>query len=163
MKIEIQPLNSTHDRQSFDCGVAPLNTWFATTARQQQRKGAATVFVAVNTESPTTCLGLFSLSATEIDGNNVPMTSLPNKVPAILLGRFAVSKSLQGKGLGRDLLMCAFEKVALASQTVGAMFLAVKAKDEKAAAFYSKYGFQPSKSDPLQMFLPVSTITKLLQ
>lgn len=161
MQVEIQSLNSTHNRKNFDCSVAPLNSWIEKTAGQQQEKGSAKVFVAVDTEDPSTILGFFSLSATNVDGSSVPIKKLPDTVPAILLGRFAVAAHLQGKGLGKHLLMCAFEKVAQASELVGTMVLAVKAKDEKAASFYRKYGFQSSPSDSLQLFLPVSTVRKM--
>lgn len=162
MQVEIQSLSSTHNRKQFDCGVQPLNNWFANMAGQQQSKELAKVFVAVDTAAPNNPLGYYALVATQVDGSEIPGKKLPDVVPAILLGRFAVEQHLQGKGLGKYLLMNALERVAMISQNVGVMAVVVHAKDQKAISFYSRYGFASCPSDPFQMFLPVETIKKLL-
>jgi GNAT superfamily N-acetyltransferase len=162
MQVEIQSLNSTHNRKQFDCGVQPLNNWFINMAGQQHSKELAKVFVAVDISAPNNPLGYYALIATQVDGSEIPGKKLPNFVPAILLGRFAVDQHLQGKGLGKILLMNALERVAMISQNVGVMVVVVHAKDQKAMSFYSRYGFRSCPSDPLQMFLPVDTIKNLL-
>lgn len=162
MQVEIQPLSSTHNRNEFDCGIQELNAWFARMASQLQEKRRATVFVAVDTAEPAVPLGYYALSASKVDGGDLPLKNVPREVPAVLLGRLAIATHLQGKGLGKLVLMSALEKAALAAQTIGVMVVAVNAKDQKAADFYSRYGFQPAKSDPLLMFLPVDTIKNLL-
>ena len=42
-----------------------------------------------------------------------------------------------------------------------AFTLQVDAKDEIAAAFYRKHGFEPLAGQPLTLFLPVATALKL--
>ena len=42
-----------------------------------------------------------------------------------------------------------------AAEIAGLKFLLVHAKDEAAANFYQKHGFEPVVDDPLKLFLPV--------
>lgn len=161
MQVEIQPLSSTHNRNKFDCSVSELNDWFANMAGQQDRKGIAKVFVAVDSAAPATPLGYYALVVSQINGREIP-DKLPDSVPVILLARLAVDQYLQGKGLGKDLLMNALEKVASISSCAGVVAVIVHAKDQKAIDFYAHYGFVSCVSNPSQMFLPISTIKSLL-
>jgi ribosomal protein S18 acetylase RimI-like enzyme len=90
--------------------------------------------------------------------------SLPREVPAILLAKLAVDNSLQGQGVGRDLLLEALERCVHAGQTVGARYVVVDAADEDAAAFYEKYGFQRiPDTDPIRMQRRLSDIAAALE
>ena len=82
-------------------------------------------------------------------------------IPAVLLGRLAVDRSVQGKGLGEFLLVDALKRVAAASQTIGVHAVLVDALHEAAAAFYAAYGFVPLVDRPLTLFLPLATVRRL--
>lgn len=161
MQAQIQALNSTHHRTSFDCGVAELNDWFCRMAGQQQEKHIAKTFVVIDLASPDTPLGFYALTASQIDGREMPDKKRPNLVPVILVGRFAVAASYQGQGLGKILLMNALERVAKISDEVGIMAVIVHAKETQAANFYRKYGFTACQTTPLQLFLPTATLRRL--
>lgn len=78
--------------------------------------------------------------------------SLPREVPAILLAKLAVDISLQGQGVGRDLLLEAFERCVSAGDVVAARYVVVDAVDDHAASFYEKYGFKRiPNTDPIRM------------
>jgi predicted N-acetyltransferase YhbS len=64
------------------------------------------------------------------------------QIPAVLLARLALDKSLHGEGLGGALLVDALERVVAATETLGARFVVVDAIDDSAAAFYEHYGFR---------------------
>lgn len=158
MKVQIQPLNSEHNRENFDCGTPQLNTWLATMASQQQEKNIARTFVAVEVSDPATILGYYCLTVSEVDGQDCPSRRPPKRVPVVRLGRFATAETLQGKGLGLILLQNALEKVYEISMHAGVAAAVVDAKDEEAAAFYEKRGFLRSPRNPLQLFLFVKTL-----
>jgi GNAT superfamily N-acetyltransferase len=61
----------------------------------------------------------------------------------------------QGKGLGRALLRDAILRTMQAAEIAGLKCLLVHAKDESAADFYRKHGFEPVIDDPVKLFLPV--------
>jgi predicted N-acetyltransferase YhbS len=82
--------------------------------------------------------------------------NLPNyPIPVMVLARLAVDKAEKGKGLGKGLLRDAVLKTLLASKIAGIKAIMVKAKDEKAKAFYKKYDFTDSQMDESILFLPV--------
>lgn len=73
--------------------------------------------------------------------------------PVVLLARLAVDKTPQGRGVGPALLKDALIRTARAADTIGARALLVHAKDETARSFYEHFGFDPSPTDPLHLFL----------
>jgi hypothetical protein len=73
-----------------------------------------------------------------------------------LLGRLAVAQSHQGKGLAAILLADALQRIVQTCQVMAIYAVVVDALDERAAAFYRKFGFIPLPSQPLKLFLPIS-------
>lgn len=83
---------------------------------------------------------------------------LPTKVPLLLIGRLAVTREYQGRGLGSDLLSDAVHRCLSASEIVGARAIIAHAIDARAAAFYQQHGFQASPLGPLIMMLPLEQV-----
>ncbi len=108
--------------------------------------------------------GFYTLSAHSIQAAALPeklAAKLPRfPLPVTLLGRMAVSKSLQGQRIGEFLLMHALERAWLGSQQVASWAVVVDAK-EGARDFYLKHEFIPFPSQPDRLFLPMKTIEKL--
>lgn len=156
--LSIQPLTGRHDRNAFESASEPLDAWLRHTARQHQRRGISKTFVAVSDEEPARILGFYALTACEILSEELPedlAKKLPRKTLGIRLGRLAVDRTVQGQGLGEHLLMDAIDRARFVFEHIGVHALFVDAKDERAAAFYSKYGFRPLPNDPLRLVLPL--------
>ena len=156
-----------HDRANFDCGVPALNEYLQRYARQNHESGGAKTFVAVAPETPSAILGYYTISPGAIAFAKTP-TTLTRKlgryeVPVFRLGRLAVSRVLQGRGLGGDLLLAAGERALSVAQEVGGVALALDAKDEKAATWYARYGALRLLDDPLKLVLPLDTIQAALK
>ena len=64
-----------------------------------------------------------------------------------MLGRLAVSLSVQGQGFGAELLFSASERALLVAAQIGGVALAIDAKDEPAAEWYGRFGAS-AKADP---------------
>jgi len=77
----------------------------------------------------------------------------------MLLARLAVSVAWQGRSVGAGLLKDAMRRTLQVAEMVGIRALAAHAKDETARAFYERFGFIASPTDPLHVFL----LTKDLQ
>lgn len=161
MEIEIQPLSSSHDRNTFDCGVGSMNAWLQQTARQHQDKGLSRTYVATEVDDPKRIVGYYAVSATLVETVGMGQRRLPKEVSAVLLGRLAVDKNNQGQGLGGYLLMHALDRTAEAADIIGVQCVVVDAIDEDAVAFYRRYGFEPLTTDPMRLVLPMSTIRQL--
>jgi predicted GNAT family N-acyltransferase len=138
-----EPLNDSHDRAGFSCGVASLDNYFHNNASRDQRNRAASVFV-LRVFAATNVIGYYTLSNTAIQA-----TLLPAKVrrkwgpyremPATLLGRLAVDSRYRGQGYGGALLANALERASY--NEIASSMVVVDASDETARHFYEKYGF----------------------
>lgn len=162
-----EPIGRHHDRKRFDCGAADLNEYLARYARQNHESGGAKTFVAVSPVEPGHVLGFYSISPGSIEFARVP-ANLTRKlgryeVPIFRLGRLAVDRSVQGQGLGGDLLLAAGERALAVAAEVGGVALAIDAKDENAARWYERFGAQPLLDDPLKLILPLSVIADAIK
>ena len=162
-----EPLNRNHDRASFDCGVPALNEYLQRYARQNHDSGGAKTFVAVSPEDPATILGYYTISPGAIAFARSPTTLTKRlgryEVPVFRLGRLAVSLAAQGRGLGGDLLLAAGARALAVAAEVGGVALAIDAKDERAAAWYERFGALRLLDDPLKLVLPLDTIRVALE
>ena len=73
-------------------------------------------------------------------------------IPIMLLARLAVAAIWQGKGLGSGLLKDAMLRTVQAADIAGIRAFAVHAKDDEAKAFYERFDFLASPSDPYHLF-----------
>jgi GNAT superfamily N-acetyltransferase len=83
-------------------------------------------------------------------------------IPLMLLARLAVAASWQGKGLGAGLLKDAMLRTLQAADIAGIRAMAVHAKDDTARAFYERFDFIPSPSDPFHLLLLLKDIRLLI-
>ena len=72
-------------------------------------------------------------------------------------GRLAVADSA-GRRIWKDVASGALNRIARVADLAGGIGLFVDAKDEAAAAFYARFGFEPTPSGPLTLFMPTETI-----
>ena len=154
--MQILPLTGSHDRQDFDCGRPELNDWLGQVARQHQDKGLSKTFVAVREEAPSHICGYYALTLAEIENRNLPEAwrkKLPRRIPGVRLGRLAIDRQYQGKGLGELLLMDALIRARRIYIEAGGIGLFVDAIDEGAAGYYQRFGFEASPDNPLLLFL----------
>jgi len=159
-----EPINRGHDRNGFDCGRAALNEYLARYARQNHESGGAKTFVAVPPAEPARVLGYYSISPGAIEFARVP-AKLTRKlgryeVPVFRLGRLAVSLSVQGQGLGGDLLLAAGVRALAVAAEVGGLALAIDAKDANASSWYERFGAMPLLDDPIKLILPLNVIAE---
>lgn len=160
----IEPLTAGHHRGSFSCGVEALDQYLATQAAQDQRRRIAGCYVAIE-EATGQIAGYYTIAAASMPlGEISPKLAkkLPRYplVPCVRLGRLAVGKAHQGKGLGAALLIDAIER-SLRSEIV-AFAMIVDAKDEAAGCFYRHHGFEAFLSAPMTLYLPLNEVEKRL-
>lgn len=74
-------------------------------------------------------------------------------VPVMVLARLAVATGQQGQGLGAGLLRDALLRTLQAADIAGIRAFVVHAKDDEARAFYERYDFEPSPTDPYHLFI----------
>ncbi|OHC75340.1 MAG: GNAT family N-acetyltransferase [Rhodospirillales bacterium RIFCSPLOWO2_12_FULL_58_28] len=161
-----EPIAKGHDRESFDCGDDNLNEYLRRHARKSHEQGGAKTFLAISEKDGKTILGFFSLSPASVEYSRTPDVVRRGlaryDVPVFRLGRLAVHKTMQGKGLGGQLLLSAGRRCILVAAEVGGVALLIDAKNNRAAGWYATYGAVPLLDAPLSLLLPFSTIEKAL-
>jgi GNAT superfamily N-acetyltransferase len=162
-----EAIGRQHERSKFDCGVALLNEYLQRYARQNHESGGAKTFVAVSADAPTAILGYYTISPGAIAFAKAPAILTKNlgryEVPVFRLGRLAVSRALQGRGLGADLLLAAGERAIAVAREVGGVALAIDAKDDRVVAWYERFGALRLIDEPLKLLLPLDTIRSALR
>jgi ribosomal protein S18 acetylase RimI-like enzyme len=161
----VEPYDSDrHSAGPFECGSEALDGYIRRYAGQDLRRNLARVFVAC-LAGEAQVLGYYTVSAASFRKEGLPPAhakKLPRyPVPAAIMGRLAVDRSCQGQGLGEYLLVDCCHRVLAASQAHAVHALIVDAKDERANAFYLRYGFLAFEDQPMRLFLPMATIERL--
>ncbi|MCZ7663075.1 MAG: GNAT family N-acetyltransferase [Thermoleophilia bacterium] len=160
----IEVLDSSHDRDQFQCGVKVLDEYLQRRAGQDAGRRVAVPYVLVD-EASTVC-GFYTLSQLAVRLVDLPqgmVERLPRYplVPATLLGRLGVDRRLQGQGFGQLLLVDALRRSHAASQEVASFAIVTEAKDEESAGFYVAHGFCRLASRERTLFLPMATVARL--
>src|ERR1700682_3810490 len=160
----IEVISPNHNRIAFTCGNEKLDRYIHENAYQAKRKGLAVTFVAIDpVVDPSHILGCYVISSFLIEGLDIPETlrksrRLPSHyVGATLLGRLAVDRTAQGRGVGTRLVADALKRAHLVSADVGSTAVVVDAIDERAAAFYAQFGFMRMRNDDLRLVLTMDT------
>ncbi len=168
MGVVIAPPDRQYERRTstFDCGEPSLDRYLDRYANQDIRRRINRVFVASAADAPRQVMGYYSLSAGSSNATSLPEAfrrRLPGyPVPVVLLGRLAVSESHQGTGLGSILIADALKRVAQASQVMAVYAVVVDASNDRAAGFYRQFGFLSLPSQPLKLFLPLNSVSDLI-
>jgi GNAT superfamily N-acetyltransferase len=161
---DIQRLDGSHDRATFDCGQPALNAWLQRLAGQYERKDLARAYVAVE-KGRHQVFGYYALSSHHVVYEALPEEQTkglpPIDVPVVLLGRLAVDKSVQRRRLGEHLLIDALRRADYIAQKIGVRAVEVHALDDNARAFYLKYGFVSLHDDQHHLFLPMQVVRQL--
>ena len=130
-----EPLAAHHALDAFDCGVATLDDWLKRRAAPNQASGASRTFVA---SDAGTIIAYYALASSAIAPTEAPgrfRRNMPDPIPVVVLGRLAITRSHQGRGLGRALFQDAARRVIYAAETIGIRGLLVQAISDDARAF----------------------------
>lgn len=161
MALRIELLEARHGREDFDCGNEALNDFLRRRAGQQQRRGFGKTYVVL-ADNGMDVIGFVTVSVGQVEARALPLQlKLPrHPAPMLRIGRLAVDKRAQGKGIGRDLLAFSLHLALEFAERVGLYALVVDAKDAQAAEFYRRLHFEPTLDDALCLFLPLSRLAQ---
>ena len=157
-----EPISDIHDLSRFDCGKAALNDWLRSRAARSEGLSSRCYVVCAG----RTVVGYYSLSTGAERHNGAGRApralraNMPDPTPVMVLGRLAVDKEFQGRGIGKDMLRDALQRVLAASRVVGARAVIVHAIDDEAVPFYAGFGFHSFAGDARTMFLPIESIKR---
>jgi GNAT superfamily N-acetyltransferase len=163
----IELLGKKHQRADFDCGNELLNNYLKNQAGQDAKRKLSACFVLSDLKT-NHIQGYYTLSS-----NSIPLSSFPEQIqkklpksylfiPTTLLGRLAIDKRQQGKGIGKVLLIDALKRSYNTSKEIGSFAVVVDPIDEAARSFYGKYDFilLPGSG---KMFIAMKTLKQLFE
>ncbi len=153
MNLHIEKLRAAHPVQDFDCGREALNRFLTRYALQSQQASASQTYLALADEE---VIGYYTLVVGQVQYEGAPERLKKglarHPVRIMLLARLAVAVGWQRKGLGSGLLKDAMLRTLQAADIAGIRAFVVHAKDDEAKAFYERYDFVASPTDPYHLF-----------
>ena len=161
--FSIEKLTRHHAVDDFDCGDEALNRFLKRFAFSNQQASASQTYLGL---ADSCVIGFYTLVVSEVSYDDAPerlkkgLARQP--VPLMLLARLAVSQSSQGKGIGAGLLKDALSRTLRAADIAGIRAVATHAKHDKARAFYEHFGFIPSPTDPLHLFVLIKDLRHMM-
>jgi GNAT superfamily N-acetyltransferase len=159
--FRIEKLSRLHTVEDFDCGEPALDRFLTRFAWSSQQANAAQTYVGL---ADSVVIGFHTLVVGEVHCDDAPERLSKglarHPLPLMLLARLAVHRGWQGRGIGAGLLKDAMRRTVQAAGIAGIRALAVHAKDEQARAFYKRFDFIDSPTDPLHLFLLVKDLRR---
>lgn len=157
-----EPITDSHQLDAFDSGEPSLDIWLRSRALKNQASGASRCFVIADASG---VVGFYTLSAGAIGHAEAPKAmrrNMPDPLPVLLLGRLAIDRRYQNRGLGRALLRDALLRAVAVSQETGVFALMLHALSEPAKRFYLSSGFVESPLRPMTLLMTLRTAQTIL-
>ena len=161
--FRMEKLTRQHPVDDFDCGEDALNRFLSRFAFPNQQANASQTYIGL---ADSAIVGFYTLVVSEVTYDDAPERLKKglarHPVPLMLLARLAVSQEWQGKGVGSGLLKDAMLRTTQAAEIGGIRAMAAHAKNDTACAFYEHFGFIPSPTDPLHLFVLTKDLQRII-
>jgi GNAT superfamily N-acetyltransferase len=157
-----EPITPGHHVADFDSGEASLDAWLRTRALRNHASGASRCFVITDTG---TVAGYYILSAGSIAHAGAPKAmrrNMPDPLPVLLLGRLAIDRRHQNRGLGQALLRDAMLRAVSVAHDTGVFAILLHALSDPAKRFYQSRGFVESPIQPMTLMMTLQTVRTIL-
>lgn len=156
-------LNAGHDLAAFDSGVPPLDDWLKKRALANEDSGASRTYVVVAVGRVVGYYALATGAVAQQEATGKVRRNMPDPIPVMVLGRLAVDRAYQGRGLGVGLLRDAVLRTLQASAIGGIRAILLHAISDDAKRFYERCGFSESPLDPMTMMISIADAEKRLK
>ena len=155
-------LNAGHEIDGFDSGVIVLDDWLKKRALANESAGASRTYVVC---ADSRVVGYYALANGAVDARVATgrvRRNMPDPVPVMVIGRLAVDRQFQGRGVGVGLLREAVLRTQQAASIAGMRAILIHAISEDARKFYEKFGFSSSPVDPMTLMLSLVDVERAL-
>lgn len=157
-----EPLTDDHQFDNFASGQPTLDEWLKRRARANQASGASRTYVLCEGKTVVGYYALASGAIAHSDASGRFRRNMPDPIPVVVLGRLAVDRTQQGRGIGRALFRDAALRVNRAADVIGVSAILVQAISEDARNFYLALGFQPCLRSPMVLAVKLADIRATL-
>ncbi len=168
----IEPVDTHHNREAFDCGIEKMNVFLRQTARQHAAKHVGVTHVAVDEVGSTRILGYVSLSMKPVNRASLPNAKkLPGgEYTVAFISQLAVGNEFQGSGIGEKLLLFVQFQALRVSGVFGLVGVALDllyiededpAITQKRRLFYTNRQFEPLADDTKRLYKSIDAIRRM--
>jgi GNAT superfamily N-acetyltransferase len=156
-----EPLSAKHEASAFDSGEPALDDWLRKRALANEQSGASRTYVidAGNRVVGFYCLAAGSVAKQAATGHI--RRNMPEPIPVMIIGRLAIDRAFQARGLGKALLRDAVLRTLQAAAIAGIRAILLHAISEDAKRFYVHCGFSESPLDPMTMMISVAEAERI--
>jgi GNAT superfamily N-acetyltransferase len=158
-----EKLNLSHQIKGFDSGNSQLDDWLKNKAIKNEFEGASRTYVLCTDDVVIGFYCLANGSVFQSVATGKVRRNMPDPIPVMVIGRLAIDRSWQGKGLGRALLRDAVLRTLQASEIAGIRAILVHAISENAKVFYEQCGFTASPMDEMTLMIRVKDAIAIFQ
>lgn len=151
-------LRDDDELSAFDSGEPDLDRWLKQRAWDNEQRRASRTYVV---RAEARVIAYYALAAGSVLNASTPgkiRRNMPDPIPVMVLGRLAVDRAWQGKGIGNGLLRDAILRTLQAGQIAGIRVLLVHAISEDAQRLYEKNGFVPSPLNSMTLMLSFADV-----
>lgn len=156
-------LSADHDVSRFDSGVLELDSWLQRRALANEASGASRTYVVSAAGRVVGYYALATGAVAQRQATGRVRRNMPDPIPVMVLGRLAVDRACQGRGLGAALLRDALLRTLSAAAIVGIRAVLLHAVSAEAKRFYEHAGFMPSPLDPMTMMITLADVERALR
>jgi len=159
-----EPITDAHNLSGFSSGEASLDDWLRRRALRNESSGGSRTYV-VCARPGNRVVAYYCLAAgavAHVDAPGRVRRDMPDPIPVMVIGRLAVDRSFQGRGLGRAMLRDAILRTIQAASIAGVRAILVHAISAEARRFYERCGFHASPIDPMTLMITVGEAEKAL-
>jgi GNAT superfamily N-acetyltransferase len=149
-------LRHDHDLAAFASGVDVLDEWLKRRALANDASGASRTYVACVGRRIVGYYSLATGAVAQAEATGRIRRNMPDPVPVMVLGRLAVDRSFQGRGVGRGLLRDAIRRTLQAAEVAGIRAILVHAISDDAKRFYEDNGFAASPVAPMTLMITLA-------
>lgn len=157
-----EPLNAAHDLALFESGEPTLDDWLRKRALPNEQGGASRTYVVTAGGRVVGFYCLASGSVAKQAATGRIRRNMPDPIPVMIIGRLAIDRAFQERGLGKALLRDGVLRTLQAAAIAGIRAIVLHAISEKARLFYVHCGFSESPLDPLTMMIGVAEAERIL-
>lgn len=149
-RFKFEPFHETQKVRGFTCGSKPLDDFLTTNEVERfEREGLGRTFLVFLDGE---VIAYYTLSndslrveyVTHVKSMSKVQELRVNPIPAVKIGRLAVAREWQGRGVGRNLIAMIAAQALMQGQKSGVRLLILEAKKES-ISFYEKCGFVLTK------------------
>ena len=155
-------LTDAHHLESFDSGVPALDDWLKRRALANEGSAASRTYVVCAGGRVVGYYALANGAVAQHQATGRVRRNMPEPIPVMIIGRLAVDRGYQGRGVGVGLLRDAVLRTLQAAAIGGIRAILVHAISEEARRFYERCGFAVSPLDPMTLMISVADVEKRL-